>query len=152
MKMVIEGLDAFRSDIERGRNNIAPLVQRTMAKAVNAVKDTAQERVAFDTGTQRRSIMTKIENGGLTGVVFQDQNQAKYGPYIEYGTQPHVIQVISKKVLASRRQNIIFGTIVNHPGSKARPFMAPAFDENVDRIRQMFSEMLEEIVRMMAGK
>jgi len=52
-----------------------------------------------------------------------------YGIDVEFGTDPHVIIVKNKKVLANKKKGLIFGKIVNHPGTTAQPFMRPSLDQ-----------------------
>src|ERR1700761_1907246 len=49
--------------------------------------------------------------------------KAKYAPYVEFGTAPHIIRPVKAKVLANEETGQIFGTLVHHPGTKANPYM-----------------------------
>lgn len=152
MNITIEGLGAFRDDISKANSNIKPIIKRTMGLALNAIKNTAQDRAPFISGTLKRSIQWKTENSDMTGIVYQDSNIANYGIYVEYGTKPHIIQALTKKVLANRRENLIFGKIVMHPGTQAKPYMRPAYEENVDKVKGYFIDAIQEIVKIMVGK
>lgn len=44
----------------------------------------------------------------------------------EYGSDPHVITISKKKVLADKETGEIFGRTVHHPGTPEQPFMRPA--------------------------
>ena len=50
----------------------------------------------------------------------------------EFGTAPHKIMVKRAEVLGSAATGRIFGTEVDHPGQRARPFMRPAIDSKAD--------------------
>ena len=53
-----------------------------------------------------------------------------YAPYVEDGTQPHIIKVKNAKALHWISGNKhIFAKSVNHPGTRAKPFMKPAADK-----------------------
>lgn len=52
-----------------------------------------------------------------------------YARFVEFGTKPHVIRVRNKRVLANVRTGDVFGTVVNHPGTTAQPFLRPALDD-----------------------
>jgi hypothetical protein len=72
---------------------------------------------------------------------------AEYAAFVELGTRPHVIVPRTKKVLrwpatgsatlsgrvASGGQ-AIFARKVNHPGTKAQPFMVPGARKAVENI------------------
>lgn len=86
---------------------------------------------------------TKRRTGGLTRIMLALTDKdtavveptAPYAPYIEYGTRPHRIRARNKRVLAARVKGArakklglytFFGKEVEHPGTAARPFVAPA--------------------------
>ncbi len=148
----IEGLDKFRDDVHRGAAEIPGQIRYAMAKAVNAVKNTAQPMAPFKTGNLRRSVYTEVQNNGFKGIIGVDANAAPYGIYMEYGTRPHAITAVNKRALANVRANIVFGKIVQHPGTAARPFMAPALEQNTDIIKGYFSDAILKIVQIMAGR
>src|ERR1039458_8035668 len=49
--------------------------------------------------------------------------RASYAPYVEFGTGPHEIKAVNKRVLANVQTGQIFGPLVHHPGTKANPFL-----------------------------
>lgn len=64
-------------------------------------------------------------------------SKAWYAHFIEYGTAPHTIRAKRARVLAQRptsfvvtRQTVggVFGTVVEHPGTRAQPFLRPAWE------------------------
>lgn len=94
---------------------------------------TKAERVSkrlcpVDTGRLRSSI-----NSGLgvdsKGLFSYFGTKVEYALDVEFGTSPYVIEVKNKKVLANKKDGIIFGKKVNHPGTKAQPFLRPAMIE-----------------------
>ena len=95
------------------------------------------------TGTLSRSIARRVEEGpgGVTGVV---GTNITYGVGFETtGMQPHVIEARNKKALAFKiGGKQIFAKRVNHPGSPARPFLAPSLRENDARIVEEYAEGL----------
>ena len=56
-------------------------------------------------------------------------DNVEYAEAIEFGTDPHVINIKNKKVLANKKKGQIFGKQVQHPGTEAQPFMRPALDQ-----------------------
>jgi hypothetical protein len=69
-----------------------------------------------------------------------------YAAAVEFGSRPHVIRPRNRKVLAwggartlggrvragSRATH--FARVVNHPGTRAKPFLIPAFSHALDRV------------------
>lgn len=86
------------------------------------------------TGNLGRSIVL----GAVTPTRAETKATASYAAFVERGTKPHVITPKVKKVLAfpaagssrlsgSTRKGgrVIFAKRVQHPGTRARPFMVP---------------------------
>lgn len=151
LTLQIEGLDQFKADVEKGASGVKEEVQKAMVNSVNTVKNTAQDNVAYKTGTLRRSIYTDIQNSGITGIVGQDTNMASYGPGVEFGTAPHVILPVNKKALFWKGALNPYRS-VHHPGTKANPFMGPALENSLDKIQQFFEDAMQRIIDIMAGK
>lgn len=147
----IEGLEEFKGDVQKGADGIKDEVQKAMVNSVNTVKNTAQDTVAYKTGTLRRSIFTDIQDNGFTGIVGVDSNMAPYGAGIEFGTAPHIIVPVNKKALFWKGALNPYRK-VNHPGTRPNPFMGPALENSLAAIQQFFEEAMQTIIETMAGK
>ena len=90
------------------------------------------------TGHLRRSIATKM--GDLEATIHT--SNVKYAVIVEKGSKAHVIRPKNKKALywkgAKRPVKL-----VNHPGSKAKPYLEPAFESEKDK----FIENLKEAIK-----
>ena len=62
---------------------------KVIEKYTKKVQATAKRMAPVDTGYLEGSIEMKIENGGLTGIVYVG---AEYGAYVEFGTANHFAQ------------------------------------------------------------
>ena len=65
----------------------------------------------------------------------------KYAPGVEYGTKAHIIRAKNKKALCWKGAKHPVKK-VNHPGSKAKPYLIPAFEKEKDQ----FLEKLKEVI------
>lgn len=67
-----------------------------------------------------------------------------YGPIVERGSGPRVIVPTRKKALAfTVGGQTIFAKRVNHPGTKAHPFLVPALTENEAKVsRRVFDRVI----------
>ena len=122
-------LDKFAVLIEKyptkATNNVRDAVRTsTLNVEANAKKNLTNNK-SVDTGLLRNSINSKIST--FEGVV---STNTKYARIFEEGSRPHVIRPKKKKALywagASHpvRQ-------VNHPGTKPKPYMIPAFEKEI---------------------
>jgi hypothetical protein len=66
-----------------------------------------------------------------------------YAEYVEEGTKPHVIKVKNAKALHFKvGGKDVFVKKVNHPGTRAKPFMQPAADKE----RPIYIENLKRVL------
>lgn len=127
--MAIKGLSQLLSRFEAISPN--PKLMRNLA--LTAVRE--QKIMApYKTGNLRRSIMV----GAVTDKYAETRATANYAAAVELGTRPHVIRPRNRKALrfaaggsgrlsGSPRSGgpVIFAKKVNHPVTKAKPYMVP---------------------------
>ena len=90
------------------------------------------------TGHLRRSISVDI--GNLEATIHT--SNVKYAVMVEKGTKAHIIKPKSKKALYWKGASHPVKQ-VNHPGSKAKPYLIPAFEKEVP----YFVDKLKEVVK-----
>src|ERR1039458_10271716 len=78
--------------------------------------------------------------------------KAAYAPYVEFGTAPHEIRPVNKRVLANAKTGEIFGTLVHHPGTKANPFMERIVAAAQPAIDTIFGQALDMITGQIAAQ
>lgn len=88
-----------------------------------AVALDARRGCPVDHGDLLESIEPEYSPDGLIGRVWVGTDH--WQP-TEYGSEPHIIEVRNKKVLADKEAGEFFGKVVHHPGNAAQPFMRPA--------------------------
>jgi len=77
---------------------------------------------------------------------------AKYAPYVEFGTAPHIIRAVNARVLANRETGHIFGPLVHHPGTKANPFLERIIAASQPTINELFGKALDQITSAIAAQ
>src|ERR1700687_3129441 len=70
--------------------------------------------------------------------------KASYAPYVEFGTAPHIIRAVNRRVLADADGNV-FGKAVRHPGTKPNPFLERIVAAAEPEIAGMFAQALTKI-------
>ncbi len=140
--------------------------------ALQNIRSTAARTVPVDTGRLRSSLETKLLLGGLGGSV---ETRVDYASDVEFGTKPHKIEAKNGKALRFVAQagsrltdkkalfvssktgrlittkanaRAIFVKSVNHPGTKAKPFLRPAFKQ----WKQWYLDNVPKGVRVAIGK
>ena len=76
--------------------------------------------------------------------------KATYAPFVEFGTAPHEIRPVNKRVLANVKTGQIFGTLVHHPGTKANPFMERIVASAQPDVDSVFIQALDKITGQIA--
>ena len=142
IKINTNEIDKFAVDLielsEKSRVNVQKAIKKSAFNIeANAKKNLASNKSVV-TGHLRRSIATKM--GDLEATIHT--SNVKYAVIVEKGSKAHVIRPKNKKALywkgAKRPVKL-----VNHPGSKAKPYLIPAFESEKDK----FIENLKEAIK-----
>lgn len=123
---------------------------KTTAGFRTALKQTAEDmakdakdnvrRNSYKTGALHKSINTVYRKQGTQAII---QATANHASFVENGTRAHTIKAKSAKVLAFNSGNkMVFAKSVKHPGTKAKPFMEPAFNRNIPN----YIKRLEDVI------
>ena len=119
----------FNRQVEKLLKSHKQKLYYTVVDSTNKMHKLAVHNAPVDNGVLRREIKHEISSlKEITGIV---TSHAAYSQAVEEGTRPHKIEVKDKKVLAGKGTGKggwnVYGTKVQHPGTKPRPFLYPAF-------------------------
>ena len=117
---------------------IQKLLKNTGMKIEASAKDNLTNNKSVDTGHLRRGIGNFRR--GMTVTVHT--SNIKYAVMVEKGTKAHIIKPKDKKALYWKGATHPVKK-VNHPGSKAKPYLIPAFEKEIP----YFVENLKEVVK-----
>ena len=142
IKINTNEIDKFAVELvdlsEKSRDNIQKAVKKSAFNIESQAKKNLASNKSVVTGHLRRSIATKM--GDLEATIHT--SNVKYAVIVEKGSKAHVIRPKNKKALywkgAKRPVKL-----VNHPGSKAKPYLEPAFESEKDK----FIENLKEAIK-----
>ena len=142
IKINVDEIDKFAVELtelsEKSRDNIQKAVKKSAFNIESQAKKNLSSYKSVITGHLRRSITTKM--GDLDATIHT--SNVKYAIIVEKGSKAHVIRPKNKKALywkgAKRPVKL-----VNHPGSKAKPYLIPAFESEKDK----FIENLKEAIK-----
>ena len=123
--------------LRRSGKDSEATTHRVLVEAANFILTEMEVRVPVDTGELRRSLAIRVEGDK----VIIGPN-VPYAPYVEFGTRPHEIRPKSPGGTLAFTVNgkPVFAKVVNHPGTKAQPFVRPAFAAWVDQLGGMVAE------------
>lgn len=130
----------FEGVLRRALGLMSQQVRAATVQTGIDVQNEAKRRAPVDTGLLRSSIVHQVTGGG-SSVTVTVGSRVSYAADVEYGTAPHVIVPKNGKALYWPGAAHPVAK-VNHPGTRARPFMRPAvdlapifFSKNISKIR-----------------
>lgn len=110
--------------------------QGVLLQSANYIKADMEQRAPVRTGRLRQSIAITVDGSGV-----KIGPHTEYAAFVEFGTKPHVIEARNKKALAFMMGNTrVVVKRVNHPGSRAKPFVRPAFEDWVNTLGVLAAE------------
>jgi HK97 gp10 family phage protein len=117
--------------------------QQVLIQASNHILAEMESRVPVRSGELRRSLQIKVETDKVT-----IGPNTPYAGYVEFGTQPHEIRPKSAGgvlvfTIGGRK---VFTKKVHHPGTKAQPYVRPAFEAWVDSLGTMAAEANVKVI------
>lgn len=123
-----------------------------LQNASGSVQTEAKSLAPVASGTLRRSITSTVTplGGKPTGIV---SAAVKYAPFVEYGTKPHTPPLAPINKWAGRK-GLNGGAIwaaIRKNGTKAHPFMQPAFDAKRDSVVQRIQKGIQAAIERMKG-
>ena len=135
-------IDRFVIDLKGTSEDIRSDVQKVLKKSGFNIEARAKGNItnngSVKTGHLRRGITTDIGNMEVT----VHTSNIKYARGVEEGTRPHTIRAKNKKALYWKGAKHPVKS-VRHPGSKAKPFLIPAFEKE----KEVIMKDLEKIVK-----
>ena len=106
----------------------------------SGVRYRAKQVAPYKTGNLKKDIQVFDERIDSFSISVGNTKLAPYAKFVYFGTRLHVIKPKKMKALANKKSGQIFGKSVNHPGTKANPYLEKAKE-------QLASNVSEEVVR-----
>lgn len=115
------------ADINKYKREVVEGVKRQTVTSTFNIRNEAFDKAPRKTTYLASSIKSLISGNKLLGEVSAN---AEYAEAVEKGTKPHVIRAKNKPLLKFQvGGQWVSKKSVNHPGTKAQPFMEPAFEK-----------------------
>ncbi len=135
-------IDKFVIDLKDASENIRSDVQKVLKKSGFNIEAKAKLNItnngSVKTGHLRRGITTDVGNMEVT----VHTSNIKYARGVEEGTRPHIIKAKNKKALYWKGAKHPVKS-VRHPGSRAKPFLIPAFEKE----KEVLIRDLEKVIK-----
>ena len=142
IKINTSEIDKFAVELtelsEKNRDNVQKAIKKSAFNIESQAKKNLASNKSVVTGHLRRGIATKM--GDLEATIHT--SNVKYAVIVEKGSKAHVIRPKNKKALYWKGATHPVKQ-VNHPGSKTKPYLEPAFESEKDK----FIENLKEAIK-----
>ena len=142
IKINADELNKFSVEVTNLSNEVEEDIKKVIKNSAFNIEKNAKSNLTKNksviTGELRRRTSTDIK--GLEATIHT--SNIKYAPHVEYGTKAHIIRPKNKRFLYWEGAKHPVKK-VNHTGSKAKPFLIPAFNQEKDQ----FLEKLKEVVK-----
>jgi hypothetical protein len=149
----IEGLEKLQAGVIAGPSTLAAEVRTAMTAGSLLIEGTARSLAPKDTGRLAGSITHAITGGGAN-LTSKIGPSVAYGLYAEKGRRPGKMPPIAAIAPWARRHGIdpfVLARSIARKGTKGKPYMLPAFNQNVSRVVSLFAKVGSVVVRKMAG-
>jgi HK97 gp10 family phage protein len=139
----------FAGCYSRASDTIHREMRNTMNDSVLLVENSGKANAPVKTGTLRRSITSQVRGAGgsVSGIV---GTNVPYAKFVHEGTAPHVIVPVSAKALfwpgAAHPVKR-----VNHPGTRANPFLKKALQQQRGAVLQLWNRRLVQRIADQIG-
>jgi HK97 gp10 family phage protein len=142
-KALLAGADIIRDEARA-------TVRRKSGKLAAAIESSASLSIASADDREFLNAAGVSASDAAIAIVSVRGGPARRAHLTEFGAAPHEERPKKKKVLADPATGEIFGRVVKHPGSKAYPFMRPAFDTHAEDALNAIVEVLRDEVEKAA--
>ena len=142
IKIEVNDLNKFAVEVSKLSDKTEENVKKVLKNSAFNIEANAKKNLSSNksvvTGHLRRGIATDIK--GLEATIHT--SNIKYAPMVEYGTRSHIIKPKNKKALYWKGASHPVKS-VRHPGSKAKPYLIPAFEKEKDTFVKNLKEVIE---------
>ena len=136
----VEGADRLEAALRRSRQVVAQEQVRAMTRSLLLVEGDARRNVRQDTRQLMNSITHRQRMAG-DALVGEVGPSVRYGLYVEKGSRPHWPPRAPLEGWARRHGVSVFVVqrAIARRGTRARPFLLPAYEKNRDTIVRLFA-------------
>lgn len=149
----IEGIEKLQAGVAAGPATLATEVRTAMQAGSILIEGTARSLAPKDTSRLAGSITHAITGGGAN-LTSKIGPSVAYGFFVEKGRRPGTPPPVSAIRGWATRHGInpyVLARAIGRRGTKARPYMLPAFNQNVGRVISLFGKIGGVVVKRMAG-
>ncbi len=143
----IRGLDKLRAALKRAPGLAVDEFGKAIQKSALMIQSNAIKEAPVNKQTGGGNLRQNIRVSSMTKTRAIVTSKAPYSVFVEEGTSPHVIVPRVKRGLANTRTGQFFGKKVNHPGTRANPFMSRAVKKSKSLVESYFMTAMDKVLK-----
>lgn len=132
-KIVLDNLEHFINE------GLPEVLEQGLTKACLIVEGEAKKKAPARDGQLRQSITHEVDKESSTGYI---GSNLEYAPYVEIGTGIYSSEGTGRQDVPWTYKDLKTGKFYKTSGMRPQPYLQPAVEENKDRIRDCFKELL----------
>jgi hypothetical protein len=155
LSLKVEGIDELIRDFGESDDALRGYMQQAMDRSTREVKKNVRQEITdkkiSNQGELRKSVNV-YESTPFRGVVAVGE---KYGLYVEKGTRPHrppvgPLERWAKTKLQQSGLGFVIARKIAREGTKANPFVKPAYKKSIRFVQDQFKEAIGELTRFLS--
>ena len=149
IEYTIEGMDELRDKASRVSGDLGSVVRKLLNDSVAGIEGKAKKLAPVDTGKLRSSITHKVDSARIP-LWSEAGTNVLYARPVEFGSKPHWAPFRAFETWA-RRHHMNEADVwwaVGTKGTKAHPFLTPAFEDSQSDIEANLNEAKRTIEGM----
>ena len=130
----------FKDNSDKAIRALRDAAYKGMTKAVELVEDQAELNSPYDTGALRQSINNLVEGAGTSTITGYVGTNSEYAILVEKGTGEFATNGAGRK--EPWTYQMANGQWVTTTGQKPKPYLEPAFKDNIKNIEKAIADEL----------
>jgi HK97 gp10 family phage protein len=132
----LEGMDQLLRRISEMGAEVSTQVEKdALVEGAKIVRDAGETKAPKLTGNLKANIVISDVKNGKIDIGPNQQGDAFYGYFLEFGRSAGTKKTGSKKGF-------------NYPAMPPHPFMQPAFEENVSSVQEEMAKVIRQALRL----
>lgn len=142
-----------KKGIRKGMNEATKIVAKAAKQKAVRVSGLLAKSIGRKVGRDRRKVTVGLVGpriGFAGSYAGKPRDPEKYAHLVELGTAPHSVAKGDTLERKNRKGDVVKQASQTagkmHPGAQAKPFLRPAADDNVTRVRDAIADAIAEVL------
>lgn len=144
MSVQVKGLKEFTAALKKSPELTVTELNKAIARSIGLLQNQTIKEAPVNKVAMGGNLRQSVKSAMLSKLRGEVAVNAKYSIYVHEGTAPHTI-VARGRTLYNKRSGQFFGKKVNHPGTRANPFLQRAIKIVTPKISALFNDAMNNV-------